>query len=482
MDFSNKQANVFLQEDFDEVMEWLTCSGAGDIGVPKGDVVLKYCPDPRSVNDYRASSSIANEAAAQTMQLLRPLRTVRNHLLEIEDPFNCRVNWATAGERTNPASYNVAAWFYYSRFTDGAITPVASVEGTDGDRTGTSGTINGSGFSFVYRLAGYVADLTTDAALYAVAAAQASPATELRDKVKLGQIAYAVGDAQAIVKTENEWLTWADAAAKPFLASDVFTDVVIISTMDADRVIVCRDGSSTLVGGLAYSDDGGDSWTEVEVGSVSTEGINCIDYDASGRLWVGGDSGRIYRSVDQGVNWTLQCDGTGNAENINDISCHPTNANIILAVAADNELTYSVNGATFTNMAGPEASRALLCCGVNVYGHWHIGTDDGNLYQSTNRGSDWESILDLETGAWQDIAFDAKFDHFAFAVYEVSDVGTLYRSEDGGASWIVTTIPAGTPTNSGLNGCCLCGPNLGYVVGDEHGSVNMILRFEPASA
>ena len=44
------------------------------------------------------------------------------------------------------------------------------------------------------------------------------------------------------------------------------------------------------------------------------------------------------------------------------------------------------------------------------------------------------------------------------------------------------TIPDGTPTNSGLNGCCLCGPNLGYAVGDEHSAVNMILRFEPASA
>ena len=478
MDFLNTKAAIFLQEDYVDVMEWLTCSASGDLTVPKGDVTPKKCPDPRRVGRYNVTSTIQGDPGSPTVQLMRPLRTVRNHLLEIECDFNMRINWADAGERTNPHSYNVAAWLRSGRFTEGVISNTASQEGDDAERTATSGNISGSAFSFIYRLNAVAGATSLTGDLNDICFLPSECATASRDKVKKGWEGWYVGDGNDIRYTNDGSLTWNNPTATPFTVEDLLC-CITLETISGYRLIVGR-GTAAGVAQIAYSDDEGATWTQINVGAIATDSIFCLAQDAMGRLWAGSDSGVIYRSTDQGASWTTQFDGTGFTGDINDIRCHPTNRGEIMAVGGVNEVVYSTNGETFTEIVGPELLVDLSSCDINAYGHWFVTTDEGAIYRSSDNGDNWEAIFDLTTGDFSRLRFDEEHKHFGMAIYTTGGESTMYRTEDGGNSWITTTIHGGTPDNSELNAVFVIDANVAYAVGEAHDAVCMVIKFEPA--
>ena len=75
-----------------------------------------------------------------------------------------------------------------------------------------------------------------------------------------------------------------------------------------------------------------------------------------------------------------------------------------------------------------------------------LGTADGQIYRSTNRGDQWERLLpglNRRGLVVDNFAFDPEDpDHLYAATWELrSDKGWLYRTRDGGRTWV--NIPLG---------------------------------------
>ena len=132
----------------------------------------------------------------------------------------------------------------------------------------------------------------------------------------------------------------------------------------------------------------------------------------------------MYRSTDAGKTWTYL--GLGKTQFIGDIEIHPTNPDIVWIAAM---------GKLFGN----------------------VESDDRGVYKTTDGGKTWTKVLyrNNKTGA-VDIAVDPNNPRILYAAmweayrteYEMSSGGEgsgLFKSTDGGESWVEITKNAGMP-------------------------------------
>ena len=120
------EANLFVQTDPAAVFDFLTCTGVGNVTIPKGARTILYKQDLRRSGRLVAAGAITGVADFVTASITRPLETVGNFLHEQACPFNARINWACRGTRTVFGNYELGALLFDAAFTTGAIeTPLA---------------------------------------------------------------------------------------------------------------------------------------------------------------------------------------------------------------------------------------------------------------------------------------------------------------------------------------------------------------------
>ena len=76
--------------------------------------------------------------------------------------------------------------------------------------------------------------------------------------------------------------------------------------------------------------------------------------------------------------------------------------------------------------------------------------------------------------------FDFALNYFGYIATTDSDgLGRLFRSEDGGASWLRVSD---MPTNSGFNAALwVCDQNNGWAGGAAHGGLAFLAKWQPVS-
>lgn len=191
-------------------------------------------------------------------------------------------------------------------------------------------------------------------------------------------------------------------------------------------------GSAT--GGVWRSDNGGLTWTPLfDDQSVNSIGAVAMNQNYPDIIWVGTGEGAVrnstsigdgmYRSTDGGHSWTKI--GLEGSERINRIALHPTDPDI-----------------AYVSALGPL---------------WNDGGERG-VYRTTDGGKSWTRVLagaNERTGA-ADIWLDQRNPNKLFAAmwefrrwpYQFKSGGPgsgLYRSIDGGESWIELTPEDGIP-------------------------------------
>jgi photosystem II stability/assembly factor-like uncharacterized protein len=210
----------------------------------------------------------------------------------------------------------------------------------------------------------------------------------------------------------------------------------------------------TLGFGLARTRDDGRTWTLLRGGPHLPR--LCMVAAPDGELFAAGDSGRVYRSSDDGDSWRLFAD-FGVYEIINDID-----------FVADTVLfSHSVDGAIYLRSrldgrplgrydAGPSTINQLV---VGRHGAIYARRQS-DILRSTDQGRSW-SVIGPEIGNYPvDMAVDSL--GRIFLSYDVA--GGIYASIDGGDTWEKTTgldftSPSlvSTPSGEMLAGC---GPGL----------------------
>ena len=192
-------------------------------------------------------------------------------------------------------------------------------------------------------------------------------------------------------------------------------------------------------GGLWKTTDGGETWSPVTDGQITSASVGAVAVSESNPdvVYIGtGESAirgnimpgdGIYKSVDAGKTWKHM--GFRTVDAISKIRVHPTNPDIVYAA---------------------------------VFGKYSAPSEERGVFKSVDGGKSWKRVLfrDAKSGA-VDIALDRTNPQVMYAAiweayrkeYQMSSGGPgsgLFKSTDGGETWTEITRATGLP--SGLVG------------------------------
>lgn len=277
--------------------------------------------------------------------------------------------------------------------------------------------------------------------------------------------------------------TWVAAEADPFATGEVISAGACFSVdRSTTRLLVFR--GSTDAGNpaeAAYSDDGGDTWVTVNIGTDNGEFVSspqAVSLINQYNIWVGTDSGRIYFSNDGGSSWTVQEDQGIHAaafnwiQMIDDRNGWAGGAGDVIATTNDGGQVWSQANAT--GQGGDITAGGV----VDTNNAW-VGTDDGELFFTSNGGVSWTQRIGWSgsgVGSVDDIKFVNNMVGY-MSVRNGSNKSTLMTTRTGGYSWEALE----TPSNSGINSIIVCGLRTLYAVGEPSGGKPVVYKAQAVS-
>ncbi len=486
MDITRGQGNLFIQDDWTEDFYLLTCTGVGDVTVPSGDLTAKYCPDPEHSGDFMISSYIRGEAGMVSTTLTRPLSSVYNFLLENKCGGNALITWICEGARELPSRYILAALLYNFSFSGDRVLgqPVAAETG-DNDRVSVNANIQAAALRMIYGLEWVQQTLRNTADANGVVFLPEKCASDCSDERGLCEIGFLGLDGSQynseVKYTLDFGSNWTQTTVDPFAynGGDSGKPIVFELSGGTERVIVPR--ISQAVGEyaeVAITEDRGVTWANVYVGTVDSAYLRKL-WKYRGKMWACGTGGYIYISTDLGDTWTAQESGVETTQTLNDGTMY--DESIGYCVGNNNEFLYTLSGgADWASRVGPAVGANLLSVAVNGKGHVYVGASDATLYRTTDKGVTWETVRDFGVGTIPAVYFDNTLKYIGFLIYNTgAPVGKVYRSINGGATWLEVT---GLPANAGLNDLWICDQNTAIVVGNTYAGETFVAKAFPVGA
>ena len=285
--------------------------------------------------------------------------------------------------------------------------------------------------------------------------------------------------ASANVLYTSNGATLAATATDPFAAGEIIAALCkVIVNGNTTRWIAAR--GTTDAGNpaeIAYSDDNGATWTNVNVGSTNGQyvtghqGLFAIDQY---NIWCVTSGGYIYKSEDGGASWTAQESGVIVATDYNAVRFYDDNTGY--AAGDSNVIVFTENGGlTWSALTGPGAQAGvdINCIGVPSDARIFAGYADWQLFYSEDQGATWAERTFPGSGAGQVRSMDWWNELTGvMAKNSAAPVGTLLITEDGGYTW----VPLSTPTNAGLNAVQMINPALVWAVGEAQGGTAVVLK------
>jgi photosystem II stability/assembly factor-like uncharacterized protein len=282
----------------------------------------------------------------------------------------------------------------------------------------------------------------------------------------------AVADAVGgIYSFSQVWLThdggqsWVQTPTGPFFAvQDLISGTLLDYCNGVRRILVCEAPPAGAQGHVAYSDDGGATWTEAHVGGA-TEGaggkIFAID---SRHIWLASTGGYIYFSSDGGVTWT--------AQEAHVITVDPY---ALIRFASDGLHGYAINqdgfvakttdgGTSWVLVTVIVGAPDLSALAVLDDDYLWVGDVNGALWFSYDAGVTWTQRTGLSINIVQAIDFANDWVGYLAGYDTASATAFIFRTIDGGLTWDKIT----SDTNSGVAALVACDENYGVYGGAAH--------------
>ncbi len=469
---TNAEGNYFMQESLARAQEWLTCTGVGDIEIPEGDLTPVYCQDPLNSGQFKIEGFIRGDRGAGTYTLTKPLANVYNFLLETRCAHQGRINWVCRGLRQDPRNFELAMLLIEATPSRrGVPGPVREPDGTEA-RVNTTLDLSYIEQMLVYNLTierQALANVINANAVYFLPERCEDRCGAARGLCQEGVIGLDatgyLGDSE-IKKTHDSGAEWAATINTPYTIGGNTDAVLIVETRTGARIIAFR--SEELVGDTAvcaYTEDwGATAWTEIQIGLVNNQAVQGAAFRGA-PIYACGSDGFIWMSVNQAGSWAESEAGVETNLDLNAICFTPDGKGFCVGIT--NAFLYLAEGSNnWTLLAGPDpiGTPILMSVAVNLKGHVFVGTNDGRLFRSEDDGVTWVEWLDFAAGTIPWVAFDPQVGYVgAFIRNTAGGVGSLHRSEDGGASW--WEIP-NMPAKNGLNSGFMCDQNNIIAVGN----------------
>lgn len=194
---------------------------------------------------------------------------------------------------------------------------------------------------------------------------------------------------------------------------------------------------------LLRTTNGGTSFSNVTPPHVDQ---HAVAWDASGRVWAGCDGG-VYVSSNNGTNWTSRNTGLGICQFYAGVSISPSNATTILGGLQDNGtvVRQTPSGPWGNYIGGDGGYTHIDQLSPNIGFAQYQGA--GNLYRSTNGGSNWSSSGSGISGSDRSAFFSPVEVDPTNSSRVLLGTYRVYRSTNGGTSW--TAISGDVSNGSG---------------------------------
>jgi hypothetical protein len=489
-----KEGRVWVQFDELDPFVLATCAGMTGLNDPRGDPTMIREPDPVNRRNSVIVDVVEGERPATTFNVVAKMRESYNWYKGITCPVNVQLH---QGKCAPPNLYSASARginITYCRRGTATADDLASV-----DNAGADAQIN---WTVPFSAAGIPLFIDWTAAFTRSSAGTLLCTTAFNDITALGEscgecgkaigvdeIVWYCGDVASgspagsaeIWYTEDAGGTYQGTAADPFTALENSSSIVMYGVQDDYRVIVARGTADVWnPAEIAYSDDQGATWTNVNVGSTNGEYINKL-FNIGAQIWaVGGktSSGKIYFSKDGGVTWTQLYSGV---QTLTDIKCRVDGYGICVGgsnvVLLSKKASESGGWAAVTGAAAGAGDGNTACAIKFNTQTVFYGNDAGEMYASQNWGDDWVSKppQGITPTAIKWIGFYSD-DEFGLVVSSIAGPSArVCRTSDGGATWTnATALNANITANVGLNAAYICDQNTFIVCGEAVSSVGYV--------
>ena len=475
------EAGLWVQpEGPNGALYYLGCHDVGDITEPMGDITLTYCPDPASVNKWQVTGSFQSEAGAVTTTITAVMQRGRDWLERALCQGPIYITKISAGRRDQFTHWERVFALVSPRQTERGISGLLARNPKD--QAETTMTFNISAEELL-RLARVTSGRQSTSATRNLLDVAICSTPRCKDRwntaIEVAQYAVAVGAAAVGVpavgiSTDDAGSTWTAFSANPFANNENISTVVCFDLdPETTRWIVGRGTTDAdNPAEIAYSDDGGATWTNVNVGSVTGQYVTSLFALDLSNIWLGTDDGYIYYSDDSGLTWTAQESGTLISGAVNGIFF--ADADTGMAVGDGDVILYTKDGGTtWSAVTATGSSDDITCVGYNGDGIWWVGTSGGELYYSNDDGETWSARAFAGSGSGEVVAVEFVNALVGFMVHNTATpVGRVLRTVNGGYNWETVDVP----TNAGFNALAVADEHTAFVVGNASGGTSFILK------
>jgi photosystem II stability/assembly factor-like uncharacterized protein len=172
---------------------------------------------------------------------------------------------------------------------------------------------------------------------------------------------------------------------------------------------------------------------------------------------VAGWGSYLYKSVDAGATWQQISDfsSIGSLPSIGFLTIDPAHPSTLYGVAARDDGIYRSDDGGFSWNALSSAAEFdtdwLTVTGTAVYANVQDKSFPyhNRLSRSTDGGTTWTTLLNLDSGYLEDLAEDPRDPQRLWTAFikfgNPSATGDIYRSTDGGAHWSLSRMPGNRP-------------------------------------
>ncbi len=247
-----------------------------------------------------------------------------------------------------------------------------------------------------------------------------------------------IGDAPTILHT-TDGLEWSSQGTDLIIPG---ADLSSVSVVDSSIVWVAG-GISEGFGVVLKTTDGGETWLRMGNETEIPEPVLCVKAFSADVALISGESNSIYRTTDGGASWSSlapQGHQGVNWQCINGLS----QSNIWVAGGTENtgEMMHSGDGGILWTTHGDSLVQDYTMIGITPFDQnniWAVG-HAVTLIKTTTGGIEWEYAgPDSAQGEIADANGITVLS--PLSAWVVLDYDNIWRTEDGGITWVEQQIP-----------------------------------------
>ena len=293
------------------------------------------------------------------------------------------------------------------------------------------------------------------------------------------------GNKANVLASDDAANTWANTSAQPFaIAQNIAALACFEISRGANRLLAFREAKAAVNPTVAWSDDGGATWTTVQLDATAAEGgtgpksLLALDWQ---HIWAVTSAGNVFFSSDGGETFTSQ-NAVGASSGVSLHAISFVDELIGYAVGATDTIIGTTDGGLHW-VAKTATGTGDNLLAVSTFSQYRIlvGTDNstagGSLWMTFDGTATWEEkvFIGHATEAVKDMDFwnECVGVIITDLAASVADNSSIHYCIDGGDSW--REVPD-MPVNNGLNAIVMCGITEAVAVGEVEAGTAVILH------